>query len=68
MPNILLAGGFEEDAKANDALKSFVREIAGEVVREGHTLLGGCQTSLDAEAALAAQAHYVRAWMGVNIV
>jgi hypothetical protein len=55
MPKILLAGGFEESPKADSSLRAFARALAAEIVAQGHTLLGGCQTTLDAEAAAAAQ-------------
>lgn len=55
MAKILFAGGFDEKADASDPMRVFVREAAAEIVRQGHTLLGGCQTPLDAEAASAAR-------------
>jgi len=55
MAKILLAGGFEEHVAPDDSLRGFARALAAEIVGRGHTLLGGCQTPLDAEAAAAAK-------------
>jgi hypothetical protein len=55
MPKFLLAGGLDENAPKTDPSRGFVHALATEVIRQGHTLLGGCQTELDALAATAAQ-------------
>jgi len=55
MSKILLAGGFGEPVAADSSLRGFIRALAAEIVTRGHALLGGCQTTLDAEAAAAAK-------------
>ena len=54
MPRILLAGGYDDATPDTAPVRVFCRLVAYEIVRQGHTLLGGCQTTLDAEAASAA--------------
>ncbi len=56
MARILLVGGFPDDAAQRDDVASFIRALAAEVIKQGHKLLGGCQTPLDREAAIAAEA------------
>jgi hypothetical protein len=61
MSKILLAGGFEEAAPSETPMREFVRALSAEIIRQGHSLLGGCQTPLDEEAAKAAEAAAVAA-------
>lgn len=56
MVKVLVVGGFAEGLAGEAPIRQFVRALAGEVVRQGHVLLGGCQTELDRELAEAAAA------------
>jgi hypothetical protein len=56
MAGILLAGGLPDDPKEAGDVASFVRALAAEIIKQGHRLLGGCQTELDREAAIAGEA------------
>lgn len=59
MLSILVSGGFDDDASAEDGapVREFVAHLGDQVIRQGHVLLTGCRTSLDcavAESAFAA--------------
>lgn len=57
MAKILVAGGIcsnGEDGPIDDGRRKFGRSIGREIVKQGHVLLGGCRTELDAEVAKAA--------------
>lgn len=56
MAKFLLAGGYDEgtDQSRKGPMVDFVRLLAREVVKQGHILIGGAQTPLDADAAEAA--------------
>ncbi|GJD63990.1 nucleoside 2-deoxyribosyltransferase [Methylobacterium frigidaeris] len=56
MPQILVSGGLPDDQSKADDVIAFVRALSAELIRKGHKLLGGCQTDLDKEAAVAAEA------------
>jgi hypothetical protein len=56
MARILLAGGLPDDPKEGDDVAAFIRALAAEIIKRGHKLLGGCQTDLDREAAIAGEA------------
>lgn len=66
---ILVAGGVDnKDQKALSRppadLCSFAGAVAREVVRQGHSLLNGCRTDIDAAAAIAAHDELVKAKSG----
>lgn len=56
MAKFLLAGGYDEatDQSRTGLMVAFVRLLARELVMQGHVLIGGAQTPLDADAAEAA--------------
>lgn len=56
MAKFLLAGGYDEetDKTGQGQMADFVRLLAREIIRQGHVLIGGAQTVLDADAARAA--------------
>jgi hypothetical protein len=59
MARVLVAGGLgksDKDKNLNEARLRFVRALGREIIKRGHTLLGGCRTNLDAEVAKAAEA------------
>ncbi len=55
MASILVAGGYPDSISPEDPIRIFARALATQVIRQGHRLLGGCQTELDAEVASAAK-------------
>ena len=58
MARILVAGGlWEEDynQQVSKAREAFAAAIGREVIAQGHVLLGGCRTSLDAQVATSAK-------------
>ena len=62
---ILIAGGvdsLDEKALTRPAADvcRFAAELAAEVIRQGHSLLNGCRTDIDAAAASAAHQELVR--------
>ncbi len=63
MARILVAGGLyqeEEDKLLREVRKFFASALGREIIARGHTLLGGCRTSLDAEVANAAKEEALR--------
>jgi hypothetical protein len=56
--NILVAGGIDPSKQEFDRpveeIADFARCIGGQIIRQGHTLLGGCSSELDASAAAGA--------------
>jgi hypothetical protein len=68
---ILVAGGVDtKDQKAlarpADEICRFAAEVAREVIRQGHTLLNGCRTDIDAAAAEAAHTELVQCQAGAE--
>jgi predicted Rossmann-fold nucleotide-binding protein len=58
--NLLVAGGYDvQDAQALDKpveeIVAFAKSLGAEIIKQGHTLLTGCQTELDRVVAEAAQ-------------
>ena len=52
--NILVVGGFDyADAESPD-IRIYAEALGREIIRQGHTLLNGCQTEFDAIVAKAA--------------
>ncbi len=54
MSKILVAGGVHADGDDADARTRFAAALGRQIILGGHTLLGGCRTSLDAHVAKAA--------------
>jgi hypothetical protein len=54
MSKILVAGGVHADGDQGDARARFAAALGRQIILGGHTLLGGCRTSLDAYVANAA--------------
>ena len=54
MPKLLVAGGIYETGEQGEERAKFAAALGQTIVRRGHTLLGGCRTSLDAIVAEAA--------------
>jgi hypothetical protein len=59
MARILVAGGLweeDENQQLRKAREIFAAALGREVIAQGHVLLGGCRTALDAQVASAARA------------
>ena len=61
--SILIAGGYDPKepnalARPLDEIRGFARELAREIVDQGHTLLNGCRTDLDKVVAESAAARF----------
>ncbi len=54
MAKLLVAGGLHEKGEQGDERARFATALGEVIIRRGHTLLGGCRTSLDATVAIAA--------------
>ena len=54
MVKLLVAGGLREEDDPGGARVRFAAALGRQIVRRGHTLLGGCRTQLDAVVAKAA--------------
>jgi hypothetical protein len=52
--NILVVGGFDESDAESAELRVYADALGREIIRQGHTLLNGCQTEFDAIVAKAA--------------
>jgi hypothetical protein len=58
MARILVAGGLwreDENQQLSEAREIFAAALGREVIAQGHVLLGGCRTTLDAQVAAAAR-------------
>jgi hypothetical protein len=63
MSKILVAGGVHSDGDQGDVRARFATALGRQTILGGHTLLGGCHTSLDAYVAnAAAQAAKNKGW------
>src|ERR1700726_3816117 len=54
MSKILVAGGIEREGDDGNVQARFSAALGRNIILRGHTLLGGCRTSLDAHVATAA--------------
>lgn len=55
---IFVGGSLRDVPRASDQCLEFVTALGEEIVDQGHILLNGCRSSLDAEIAKAAGAHF----------
>jgi hypothetical protein len=65
---ILVAGGFDKDEKVSGDCIAFCQALGREVVRQGHAILGGCQTLLDKTVAGAATAELRESGAGDSVI
>jgi predicted Rossmann-fold nucleotide-binding protein len=69
--NILVAGGFDPNApkaleRSPDQIIEYTRYLGGQIIKQGHNLLTGCQTELDKIVAEAADQTLVAAGCSDN--
>jgi hypothetical protein len=69
MSKILVAGGVPAEGDQGDVRLRFATALGRQIILGGHTLLGGCRTSLDAYVAnSAAEAAKIKGWDSKKLI